>query len=431
MSDTIVARASGTGRAGIAVFRLSGPGTAAAVQGLTGRPLPPPRQARRVAVVDAAGLGIDDGLLLWFPAPASFTGEDVAEFHLHGGRAVAAAFLRRVGDLGIRPAEPGEFSKRAVLNGKIDLTRAEAIADLVDAETEAQRRQAKAQLDGGLERRVEGWRGELVDLLAWLEASIDFSDDGIGEDIALQARSRIAPLLTRLNAALADGRRGERLRDGVEVAIIGAPNAGKSSLLNRIAGREAAIVSATAGTTRDIIEVHLDLNGLPVTLADTAGLRDAASEIEAEGIRRALARADRADLKIAVFTAGQARDEATAKMVDADTIIVVNKADLAPVNGGDLAVSARTGDGIDTLLARLTAEAERRLSGGGTPLNRERHRVAVAEAVGALTRAGAQSAIELAAEEVRAAGRALGRITGRIDAEEILDVVFRDFCIGK
>ncbi|MEW5727219.1 MAG: tRNA uridine-5-carboxymethylaminomethyl(34) synthesis GTPase MnmE, partial [Pseudomonadota bacterium] len=347
--DTIFALASAPGRAGVAVFRLSGPGAGVALRALTGKEPPQPRKAVR-ARLGHGGDAIDDGLALWFPAPASFTGEDVAELHLHGGRAVAQALSEALLALGLRPAQAGEFSRRAFLNGKLDLTRAEAIADLVDAETAAQRRQALRQLDGGLARLVEGWRSSLVRAMALMEAAIDFSDEGIPDGVVEDAAALVAALAADMRGHLAGDGRAERLRDGIHIAILGAPNAGKSSLLNRLAGREAAIVSATAGTTRDVIEVHLDLHGWPVVVADTAGLRDAGEEVEAEGIRRALVRAEAADLKLAVFDAGLLPDldSATLAVIDDATIVVMNKRDLAAALPGSVAgrpvsvVSART-----------------------------------------------------------------------------------------
>lgn len=437
--DTIFALASGQGRAGVAVFRLSGPGSGEALRALAGR-LPQPRKASLADLRDSSGEGIDQALVLWFPAPASFTGEDVAELHVHGGRAVAAALAEALTALGLRPAEAGEFSRRAFLNGKMDLTRAEAIADLVDAETAAQRRQALRQMGGALARLTEGWRAELVRALAHLEAVIDFADEGIPDALVAEVGAASRRLAEEIAAHLADGRRGERLREGVHIAIIGAPNAGKSSLLNRIAGRDAAIVSAQAGTTRDVIEVHLDLGGWPVVLADTAGLREAGEEIEAEGIRRALARAEQADLKLAVFDAGllPALDAPTLAMLDAEALVVLNKSDLAAalpamVEGHPaFAVSAQSGEGLEGLLAALEAEVAKRFAvGEAAAITRVRHRAALEECRAALLRFDPGPGIELAAEDLRLAARALGRITGRVDVEELLDVVFRDFCIGK
>lgn len=441
MSDhTIFALASGAGRAGVAVFRLSGPQAGRALQVLSGHDVPAPRQARRVRLTFHGDL-IDDGLALYFPAPHSFTGEDVVEFHIHGGRAVQSALAEALLALGLRPAQAGEFSKRAFLNGKMDLTRAEAIADLVDAETAAQRRQALRQMDGGLSRLVDEWRSALVRALALMEAVIDFSDEGVPESLVGEVGAIVSALIAGMEAQLADGHRGERLRDGIHIAILGAPNAGKSSLLNRLAGREAAIVSAQAGTTRDVIEIHLDLHGWPVVLADTAGLREAGEEIEAEGIRRALAKAETADITLAVFDAAMLPhlDEATLAVVDGSALVVLNKCDLAgdelphAVGGRPcIAISARNGHGLDALVATIEGEVAGRFAAGEAPaLTRARHRSAVEECVAALRRFDPAAEIELAAEDLRMAAGALGRITGKVDVEELLDLVFGTFCIGK
>ncbi|ARJ66437.1 tRNA uridine(34) 5-carboxymethylaminomethyl synthesis GTPase MnmE [Magnetospirillum sp. ME-1] len=441
MSDTIYALASAAGRAGVAVWRLSGEGTGEALVALTGKTLPQPRKAVRARIRDGSGEVIDDGLVLWFAAPHSFTGEDVAELHLHGGRAVAAALTRRLGELGLRPAEPGEFSRRAFLNGKLDLTRAEAIADLVDAETSAQRRQALRQLDGGLAGLVEEWRAGLIRAMAHLEAVIDFADEDIPDTLLDQSVAEVRSLRAEMAGHL-DGRRsGERLRDGIHIAILGAPNAGKSSLLNRLAGRDAAIVSAQAGTTRDVIEVHLDLAGWPVIVADTAGLRESDCEIESEGVRRAEARAAGADLRLCVFdgTLYPDLDAATLEMIDDATLVVLNKRDLMAGAVPDsvaghpvLTLSAKGGEGVDELVAALSGMVESRFAVGSAPLlTRERHRKAVAEAVDALGRFNPELGVEMAAEDLRLAARSLGRITGRVDVDEVLDVIFREFCIGK
>lgn len=432
--ETIFALASAPGRGGVAVFRLSGPASLSVLQGLTGTQ-PQPRVATRVRVRHD-GEDIDDGLALVFPGPKSFTGEDVVELHLHGGRAVASALAEALLTYGLRPAEAGEFSRRAFLNGKLDLTRAEAIADLVDAETAAQRRQALRQLDGGLAGLVEAWRQSLVRALALTEAMIDFSDEGIGDELAEQVLALIDGLTVDMQAKKQEGQRRERLRDGIHIAILGAPNAGKSSLMNRIAGREVAIVSAKAGTTRDVIETHLDLHGWPVVLADTAGLREAAEDIEAEGIARALHRAEAADLKLLVFDAGlfPVMDPATQALMDDDAIVVFNKADVAnPIDfPGAIMVSARTGQGLDGLFVRLEQEVAGRFAVTAEPaLTRARHRAAVDQCLEALAQFDVAKPVELAAEDLRQAARALGRITGRVDVEELLDVVFREFCIGK
>ncbi len=443
MSDhhTIFALASGGGRAGIAVYRLSGPAAAAALQALSGRPLPPPRRAQRRRLVDAAGLVIDEGLVLWFPAPASFTGEDVVELQLHGGRAVAAAVGDALLGLGLRPAEPGEFSRRAFAAGKLDLTQAEALADLVAAETAAQRRQALAQMDGALGRLYDDWRQRLLRAQAHLEAEIDFAEDDLPGGLSEAARQALAELAGQIAAHLADGGRGERLRDGLSAAILGAPNVGKSSLLNRLAGREAAIVAATAGTTRDVIEVHLDVDGFPVTLADTAGLRAAAEAVEEEGVRRARARAETADLRLVVFdaTALPALDPASLALVDDGALVLFNKCDRwtgvlpASLAGRPVqAVSAASGQGLNEVLHAMGRRAGQLLDGGGAPaLTRARHRRALEDSLAAIRRALDEGLPELVAEDVRVATQALGRITGRVDVEEMLDVIFREFCIGK
>jgi len=435
-TDTIFALASGAGRAAVAVMRLSGPGTGALLTRLAGR-LPEPRRASLRRLRDPQGEILDEGLVLWFPAPGSYTGEDSAELHLHGGPAVIAAVAEALARLGARPAEPGEFTRRAFLNGRMDLTEAEGIADLIAAETEAQRRQALRQAGGALARLHGGWAERLTTLLAHQEAAIEFADEDLPTDLGDRARAGARALRAEIAAHLADDRRGERLRDGLLVAILGAPNAGKSSLLNALAGRDAAIVSARAGTTRDVVEVRLDLAGVPVTLADTAGLREAADEIEQEGIRRARRRAEEADLVLAVFAADTPPDPATLAWVGPGAIVLANKADIAAppacIGGmAALAVSARTGAGLDRLRARLAEEA-RRLAGSGEAalLTRPRHRAALAEAVAWLEQAEAAPLPELASEALRAALRALGRLSGRVGVEAVLDVVFRDFCIGK
>jgi tRNA modification GTPase len=436
---TIFALATAPGRAGIAVVRISGPDAGAAVTAL-GVPPGRPRRATRARFVDPrTGELIDDGLLLWFPSPASFTGEDVAELQIHGGRAVIAALLEALGTLpGLRLAEPGEFTRRAFENGKLDLTEAEAIADVVAAETAAQRRQALRQLGGALGRAYERWRGELLRTLAHLEAAIDFPEEDLPAGLEDEVRARIAPLAGEIAAHLADNRRGERLRDGVSIVILGPPNAGKSSLLNALARRDAAITAATAGTTRDVIEVHLDLGGYPVILADTAGLRETGDPVEAEGVRRTRARAAAADLKLLLVAADEPESATPiAAWCDPDTILVTSKVDLVPsaaratLPADALPVSVLTGEGLDALLARLKREVAARLTGEGPALTRARHREALDETLAALRRAGTAAAPELLAEDLRLATRALGRITGRVDVEDLLDVIFREFCIGK
>ncbi|GGC26680.1 tRNA modification GTPase MnmE [Siccirubricoccus deserti] len=433
----IFALASGVGRAAVAVVRVSGAGTPGILQALAGG-LPEPRLAtlRRLRH-PGSGETLDRALVLWFPGPASYTGEDSAELHLHGGPAVIAGVAEALVAAGARPAEPGEFTRRAFLNGKLDLTAAEGIADLIDAETAAQRRQALRQAGGALATLYGGWATRLTALLARQEAFIEFEDEdlpaGLDDAVALAAAGLRAEILTHL----ADGQRGERLREGLEVAILGAPNAGKSSLLNALAGREAAIVSARAGTTRDVVEVRLDLGGVPVTLADTAGLREAADEIEAEGVRRARRRAEDADLIIAVFAADQAPDAETLAWVRPGTLVLANKTDLAaaPVMiGGQpaLGLSLRSEEGLAALRQRLAEEAATRAGlAAEAVLTRPRHRAALAEAAGWLAELETAPLPELRAEALRAALRALGRITGQVGVEAVLDAVFGEFCIGK
>lgn len=435
-ADTIYALASGAAAGAVAVVRLSGPGCADALKRLAGG-LPPPRRAslRRLRAED--GETLDQALVLWFPGPASYTGEDAAELHLHGGRSVIAGVMEALAVTGLRLAEPGEFTRRAFLHDKMDLTAAEGIADLIAAETAAQRRQALHQADGGLARLYEGWAARLARLLAHQEAAIEFAEDGLPTDLDAKAKSGAGELRAEIEAHLADARRGELLREGLVFTIIGAPNAGKSSLLNALVGREAAIVSARAGTTRDIVEARLDLAGVPVTLSDTAGLREASDEIEAEGIKRAEARAEQAQLVITVFAADQKPDAESLRWVGPDALVLVNKCDLAPAPdliGGvePLAVSARDGNGLAVVRDRL-AEAALRLTGAGqgNQLTRPRHRAALTETVTPLAEAEAADLPELTAEALRSALLALGRLTGRLGVEEILDIVFRDFCIGK
>lgn len=438
-ADTIFALASSPGRGGVQVIRISGPGAGPALQALTGHPLPRPRLATVAGLRDpVTGELFDKALVMSFPAPGSFTGEDVVELHLHGGRAVLSAATQALTGLGLRVAEPGEFSRRAFEHGKLDLTEAEAIADLVDAETAAQRRQALRQMEGALGQLYDGWRHRLTRALAHLEADIDFPEEDLPGGLSDAVRPVVDGLVAELSAHLADQGRGERLRDGISIAILGAPNAGKSSLLNAIARRDVAIVSNQAGTTRDVIEVQLDLGGYPVLLADTAGLRDAADQVESEGIRRALERAAKADLKLLVFDGGEVPDAATLALIDTDALLVMNKADLpgaaAPplVDRPILPVSARTGDGVPALLSALEQAVSARYAPSGAPaLTRARHRSALEQCREDLIRAQQALLLELAAEDVRLAVRALGRITGRVDVEDLLDVIFRDFCIGK
>ena len=435
--DTIFALASAPGRAGVALVRVSGPNAGDCVKSLTGQDIPLARQAvlRRLRGHD--GQRIDEGLVLWFPAPASLTGEDVAEFQVHGGRAIVDALAAALSALhGCRPAERGEFTRRAVLSGKLDLTQAEAIADLVAAETEAQHRQALRQYDGVLGALYEAWREALITALAWAEAAIDFSDEDLPGDVLAGARRSAQEVCRAIQAHLNDARRGELVREGLFLTVIGPPNAGKSSLVNALAGRDVAIVSETAGTTRDVIEVRMDLGGYSVILADTAGLRAASGAVEAEGVRRALARAESADLVLLLLDGSVANSplNISKNMVNIPTLTVWNKTDLPwPVERDGLKLSLKTGEGLEAVIGAIGTAAKDRLESPADtpPLTRARHRHALSEAAAALERAAEAREPELFAEDLRLALRALGRITGRVDVEELLDTIFRDFCIGK
>ena len=434
-SDTIYAPATAPGRAAIAMIRASGRDAGPALRALVGK-LPPARVARHVRFRDPeSGEELDDGLALWFPGPHSVTGEDVAELHLHGSRAVLAAVMAALSRRGLRLAEPGEFTRRAFLNDKLDLTQAEAIADLAAAETEAQRRQALRQLDGHLGALYRAWGERLLRLLAHLEATIDFPDEDLPPEIEREVAAGIRALANEIESHLADGHRGERLRDGIAVAIVGPPNAGKSSLLNALARREAAITSPIAGTTRDIIEVGLDLRGYPVVLADTAGLRDSADMIEQEGLRRALKRAEEAELRLFVFDAMRPEDaEGAAAWPGPDTLLVANKIDLAAgarLTAGAIPLSALSGEGLPALIAAVISRISEAHDIATPVLTRARHREALETALAALQRSIAADLPELRAEDLRLAWRSLGRITGHADVEDLLDVIFRDFCLGK
>ena len=535
--ETIYALSSGRPPAAIAVVRISGPRAGAALKALTGR-IPDPRKAALARVRGRDGEIVDQALALWFPGPQSETGEDVAELQLHGGHAVVAAVFAALAQIdGLRPAEAGEFTRRAFENGKLDLTAVEGLADLVMAETEGQRRQAFRQMTGALRDRAENWRTQVIQALALVEARIDFSDEAdVPQDLVTPALQIARSLEGDIASVLTEGNRGERLREGFVVAIAGPPNAGKSTLLNRIAKREAAIVSPYAGTTRDVIEVHLDLGGLPVTFLDTAGIRETDDPVEREGVRRARERTAGADLILWIVEAGETSrpDEAGNGMrpdvavnasrlsddagdigrspgagagissrslggretggvthLPSDVGVLLSKeSELTPVwlirnkidlqqwliqrneqsvqqegrsepsvrvnrplrnmankgltgkseselifNESEFGVSAKTGEGFDVLLNALARHAEKFLAGAESAVvTRERHRRTLQDALTALRRAlvpELSNREDLLAEELRLAARALGRLTGRVDVDDVLDVIFRDFCIGK
>ena len=495
LRDTIFALSSGRGIAAVAVIRISGPRAGDALTALTGK-ASIPRKAMLVTVRDGQD-EIDQAVALWFPAPHSETGENVAELQTHGGRAVIEATLAALSRIdGLRPAEAGEFTRRGFENGKLDLAQVEGLADLVMADTPAQRRQALRQLKGLIGERAEAWRRRLTEALAMVEAGIDFSDEGdVPDNMTAPALKIGRELVTEIEAVLADSGRGERLREGLVVAIAGPPNAGKSTLLNRLAKREAAIVSPYAGTTRDVIEVHLDLGGYPITLLDTAGIRPTDDPVEAEGVRRAEARAAEADLVLwlsedgvdaPVAASGKAvwrlqtkvdlpggprseqrltRSEAGFSSSDREPVndlvptfirqaLTISGHSLTAVrnespSGGSqrtesetagpprtFRLSAVTGEGLDALVAALTSEAAAQLGGGGESvlITRARHRRVLQDTFDALKRATTIQDFrqdEVVAEELRLAAAALGRLTGRIDVEDVLDVIFRDFCVGK
>lgn len=436
--DTIFALSSGRLPAAIGIVRISGINARVGLETF-GVKLPDPRFAVRAQLRDPDSREtIDDALALWFAGPRSETGEDMVELHLHGGRAIVAKVFSVLGALpGFRPAEAGEFTRRAVLNGKLDLAHAEGLGDLVVAETEAQRRQAMHQYQGALSKKVEGWREKLIEAMALIEADLDFSDEAdVPSNLLVPSKEIARAIRSEIDAALSDARRGERLREGFSVAIVGAPNAGKSTLLNALAQRDAAIVSDIPGTTRDLIEVALDLAGVPVVLIDTAGIRETSDPVEIEGVKRARARAESADLILLLqppdeleicmsVSEGQTlwRVRTKADLIDSDSQQALSHHD-------SFSLSAKTGAGVDAFLQRLAGEAER-FAGEPALVTRERQRAALAEAANMLAAAGTAEAGELFAENLRLAARALGRVTGRVDIEHVLDKIFNSFCIGK
>ncbi len=439
-ADTIYALSSAQGRAGVAVFRVSGRQAKSTLERIAGIP-PKARMATFARLRDIAGNLIDEAVVLYFAGPASFTGEDVAEFQIHGGRAVIHALQETLSAAGCRLAEPGEFTRRAFENGKLDLTQAEGIADLIDAQTQMQRVQAIRQMGGALSALTQGWREKLLRVHAHLEAEIDFPDEDLPPHITRDRIRQLDELNQDIAAHLADRHRGERLRDGFSIAVLGAPNAGKSSLINALAQRDAAIVSARAGTTRDIIDVHLDIAGIPVMVADTAGLRETIDDLEEEGIRRALQRAQDADVTIVLFDAQHPPDAQSLALLNEKSIAVVNKVDIhlpppAALIPHPCFISARTGKGIPELINAIEHRLKNILEHQDTaPITRARHRDALTHCQHHLQRAldavRHHKPPELVGEDIRLATRALARITGAVNVDDILDIIFKEFCIGK
>ncbi|HET7714662.1 MAG TPA: tRNA uridine-5-carboxymethylaminomethyl(34) synthesis GTPase MnmE [Bauldia sp.] len=444
MSETtIFALSSGALPSGVAVVRVSGPQVRFVLETLVDS-VPEPRKASLRFLKGADGTALDRGLVFFFPGPGSYTGEDVAEFHIHGGRAVLAAVIGRLTELpGLRPAEPGEFTRRAFEAGRLDLTEVEGLADLIGAETEAQRRQAIGAATGAARATIDAWRDRILRARAWVEAELDFPDEeGVPAGLSAEAWVTIEAVVGEIDRHLEDGRRGERLRDGADVVLVGAVNAGKSSLINVLSRRDVAIVSAEPGTTRDLIEVRLDIDGYPFTLVDTAGLRDATGVVEREGIRRARERLERADVVLALEDVTASAAES---LFDVDTtarvIRIGTKVDLVDseeernrlARRYDVLLSSRTGQGIDELIGRLAAFASAEMRPReSVVITRSRHRSALTACRDALRAAlGGEVPLELRAEELRKATDALGRLTGRVDVEDLLDVIFRDFCVGK
>ena len=450
-TDTIFALATPPGRSGVAVLRVSGPKALESL-GLFQPDIDIPTIKPRFAYLtnlyapENKQKTIDKALVIYFKTPNSFTGEDVVEYHLHGSTAVISELSGHLSELeGHRPAERGEFTRRGFENDRMDLTEAEAIADLIDAETTAQKDQALSQLSGTLKELYENWAKELTESLAYLEADLDFPDEDLPEGVSAQVTPKIESIISQIEAHVNDKRRGERLRDGIKIAVIGAPNAGKSSLVNALAQRDIAITSDFAGTTRDVLEVHLDIGGYPVIISDTAGLKpellsgnakDAQDSIESEGIKRAIKVAEAADIKLLLFDAQREMDEATLKLADENSILILNKSDLPTdlkhPQENTLLLSLENQAGFKELLKQIEENIISLIGQSSAPtLTRERHRHQLQNCLESLKRALKADLPELLAEDVRLAVRSLGRITGRVDVEDLLDLIFSEFCIGK
>ena len=443
MIDTIYSLSTGAGSSGVAIIRLSGSASEEVLKILTRKQTTKPRLASLRRIHSPVNQdAIDEGIVIWFPGPNSYTGEDVVEFHVHGGPSITEEVLKSISTIGsCRIAEPGEFTRRAFQSGKMDLTSAEAAADLIDAKTIEQRRQALKQFDGQLAGLYDEWRKQLIDLLAYAESAIDFSDEELPENINKTIKHNILCIKDSIAQHIDDKMVGERIRSGFRVTIVGAPNSGKSSLLNRLATRDAAIVSDIAGTTRDVIEVQMNLEGFAVIISDTAGIRDAQNEVEVEGVRRARKSADEADLLVVVFDALDLPNisDLTSTYITDKSLVLINKVDVlehnlpSEINGKEiLGVSAKTGEGFEEFQLKLNQDIKNYFRNNEQPvLTRVRHREALEEALVSLNRSSQAKLPELVAEDIRLAVRSIGKITGRVDVEDVLDIIFNEFCIGK
>ena len=436
-NQTIFALASGVGKSGVAVVRISGPHACDALSMLTRKPLPVPRYASRMRLMEInSDELLDDSIVIYFPSPNSFTGEDVVELHIHGGRSVITGVIDALTSIDdLRFAEPGEFTRRAFENDKFDLTSAEGLADLINSETTAQRRQAQRQMAGELGDLYDGWRDRLMRSIALFEAEIDFSDEDLPDNLFDAVGAEIQKLKVEISCHLNDGHKGQNLRDGLYITIIGPPNSGKSTLLNRLSKRDVSIVSEKAGTTRDILEASLELEGYPIVIADTAGIRETNDEIEKEGVSRAQAHAKKSDLKLCVFDGENwpEQDARTLSMVDQNSMIVINKSDLMKEHQTEyIEVSSLTGEGFSSLIQSLTEEVVNRCQMSASPvITRARHRESLETCLKSLDRFETATGAELKAEDLRLSARALGKITGKVGVEDILDIIFAEFCIGK
>jgi len=433
-AQTVFALATPPGRSGVAIIRISGQAALEALVKLSGKAEWQPNMLQRANLAHA-GKPIDDAMAVYFKAPKSFTGEDVVELHIHGSLAVIRELLGVLAALGLVPAGRGEFTKRAMLNGKMDLMEVEGLADLIEAETSEQKGQALRQMQGEMSRFYEKLRTEIISTLAHLEAYIDFPDEEIPESVLQGMDAEVRGVMTTIGSTLAQHAQGERIREGISIVILGAPNAGKSSLLNALSKKDAAIVSHHAGTTRDMIEVHLEISGYPVILVDTAGLRQSDNEIEAEGIRRARERAVHADIKLVLFDGTAELDTESMKLLDDDAMTILTKTDMGvhACHAGRNAIrlSTATGEGVEELLKALEGRVSEQFSGSSAMITRSRHRALLADAERHLAQFFHVKELELKCEELRLAANSIGEITGKIAVDDILDVIFSQFCIGK